>query len=121
MRRPPPPSGFFAALRTKLKAYDDALASLSWEAMVASHRDSLAACGRDDGQLDAAALLEYVIGSPKPPPRLCIQAWVPEPIARYFRESYEAAVATGPNARLRAWLRGSTEGTVSATPGMTPA
>jgi hypothetical protein len=123
MKRPPPSNGFFTALRTKIKAYDDTLASLSWEAIVASLKDSLDS-HRDDGQRDAvaltAALVEHVVGSPKPPPRLCIQAWVPEPIACYFRESYEAAVAAGPYTRLRAWLRGSErlpefQGTVSAT------
>jgi hypothetical protein len=109
-------SGFFSALRAKLKAYDDVLESLNWEAIVASLRASFhlppAACGRDDRRSDAiaiaAALLEHVAGSPKPPPRLCIQAWVPEPIARYFRESYEVAIAAGPQAQLRAWLRGNT-------------
>jgi hypothetical protein len=110
-------SGFFAALRAKLKAHDDALTGSNWKAMVAFHTDLLAACSRDDGQIDVVAFVDRITGSPKPPPRLHIQAWVPEPIARYFRERYEAAVAAGPNAQLRALLRGSTEGTVSATPG----
>jgi hypothetical protein len=88
-RRPPSPNGFFAALRTKLKAYDDALASLNrW----------------DDGQIDAAAFVDCITGPLRPAPQLRIQAWVPEPVARYFRESYEAAIAAGSNAWLR-WLR----------------
>jgi hypothetical protein len=102
-RRPSSPNGPFAALRAKLKAYDETVTGPGWKAMVAFHTDFLAACSGADGQVDAVAFVDRITGgSPRPPPQLRIQAWVPEPIARYFRERYEAAIAAGPNARLRA-------------------
>jgi hypothetical protein len=82
---PLPPPDYFAALQAKLKACDAASAALDMTI--------------DAIQNSIAASLTL-----KSPPELCIQAWVPEPIARYFRERYEAVVAPGPNAWLRAHI-----------------
>jgi hypothetical protein len=114
-QRPSSPDGPFAALRAKLKAYDEATTGSNWAAMVAFHTDFLAACIRDDGEIDAIAFVDRITGgSPRPPPQLRIRAWVPESIARYFRERYEAAIAAGPNARLRALVCEGVISTVSS-------
>jgi len=88
MKRPSPPdlsmSRSFAALRAQLKALEDAVDPPSEAA------DPLKNVTKD-----------LITNSPAPiSPELCIEAWVPEPIARYLRERYEAVIAAG----VKLWL-----------------